>query len=345
MTKLLIIAFITCLPVSTFAQWQMQDSGSKASLRGIHAVNETVAWASGSSGTILRTTDGGAHWKSCAPPVGGEFLDFRGIWAWSSSEAMVMSSGPGEQSRVFETEDGCSHWTEMLRNKDAAGFWDAMVFQAGDFGFAIGDARTGVLIGDPVQEHFYTSVMLLGYGWFVDTSSCTAATGEAAFAASNSAVFVFGSRRYIFVTGGKGGSRALISPLLAYQDQMKPCFSSPLPLASGTDSSGAFAVSFRDLKHGCVVGGDYKQPQQSSGTAACTSDGGRHWQASKTPPRGYRSGVAWDAPKRRWVAVGTNGSDVSVDSGRTWSHLDDENWNAVSLPFAVGPNGRIGKLH
>ena len=34
--------------------WQMQDSGSTASLRGIDSVDGTVAWASGSGGTVLR---------------------------------------------------------------------------------------------------------------------------------------------------------------------------------------------------------------------------------------------------------------------------------------------------
>ena len=39
------------------------------------------------------------------------------------------------------------------------------------------------------------------------------------------------------------------------------------------------------------------------------------------------------------------GSDISRDDGRTWQSLDDGNWNALSLPFVVGPNGRIGRLN
>ena len=31
------------------------------------------------------------------------------------------------------------------------------------------------------------------------------------------------------------------------------------------------------------------------------------------------------------------------DGGDTWQKLDNENWNAVSLPWIVGPEGRIGK--
>jgi hypothetical protein len=45
-----------------------------------------------------------------------------------------------------------------------------------------------------------------------------------------------------------------------------------------------------------------------------------------------------------WIAAGTNGSDLSRDGGNSWQPLDHGNWNALSLPYAVGPEGRIGKL-
>ncbi|HTY83169.1 MAG TPA: hypothetical protein VMB19_03075 [Silvibacterium sp.] len=329
---------------ATSGPWVMQSSGTKAGLRGIHAVGGGVAWASGTNGTVLRTEDSGYMWQSCAMPPGAEKLDFRGIWAWDANTAIVMSSGRGDLSRLYKTTDGCSSWKLLITNPDKDGFWDAVVFQNGDFGFAIGDANTGVLIGDPVNGRFVTQVMLLGHGWFIDDSSCKARPGEAAFAASNSSVFIFGSRRYIIGTGGKGGSRALISPLLATGYSDKPCREVSVPVTGGSDSAGVFSLAFRDLKHGIAVGGDYKKPSESVGTAAWTADGGEHWTAAERPPHGYRSAVAWDAKAKAWIAVGTNGSDVSYDDGKTWSPLDDGNWNALSLPWVVGPEGRIAKL-
>jgi hypothetical protein len=50
-------------------------------------------------------------------------------------------------------------------------------------------------------------------------------------------------------------------------------------------------------------------------------------------------------PLNAWITAGTNGSDISRDDGRTWQPLDNGNWNALSLPFVVGPNGRIGRLN
>ena len=71
----------------------------------------------------------------------------------------------------------------------------------------------------------------------------------------------------------------------------------------------------------------------------------RTWLPSTTPPHGYRSTVQYSDSLKLWITAGTNGSDISRDDGRTWQPLDNGNWNALSLPFIVGPNGRIARLN
>ena len=348
MVRSLIALFVLAALTNVSAQWQLQDSHSAANLRGIHSVDGRVAWASGAEGTVLRTEDGGAHWQKCVTPEGADKLDFRGIWAWDARRAVIMSAGPGDQSRIYRTDDGCAHWTEERRNSEKEGFWDALVFQTRDFGG--GDEETGALIGDAVRGRFYAEVMVAGRGWVVDDLSCAAHADEAAFAASNSSVFVFGSRRYILGTGGKGGPHILLSPLLAHSEDAhrknpsKGCVEVTVPLAGGTESAGVFSLAFRNAKKGVAVGGDYKHPEATSGTAAWTADGGKHWTAAAKPPHGYRSSVAWYAAAKAWIAAGTNGSDVSYDDGKTWRPLDNGNWNAISMPYIVGPSGRLAKL-
>jgi hypothetical protein len=129
-----------------------------------------------------------------------------------------------------------------------------------------------------------------------------------------------------------------------------------------TESSGIFSLTFDvivsnhsySIKHGIAVGGDYLKPNDSARTAAFTTDGGKTWQAATTPPHGYRSAVAYDPTTRTWITVGPNGTDISTDDGRNWHPLHptnhdapdaDQHWNALSLPYAVGPHGRIGILH
>ena len=111
-----------------------------------------------------------------------------------------------------------------------------------------------------------------------------------------------------------------------------------------------------------VVGGDYTKPDESFGNAVfLSSKDGAHVPLSSyftvttpmSPPHGYRSSVAYDASTNTWVTVGPNGTDISTDDGLNWRALRpapteapdaDKNWNALSLPFVVGPKGRIGKL-
>ena len=140
-------------------------------------------------------------------------------------------------------------------------------------------------------------------------------------------------------------------------------------MAKGSISAGVFSVaervqfplnnpnpSFEDLRLiEVVVGGDYNKPDSSLGTAAFREHGNRSWQPATTPPHGYRSSVAYDPAAKTWITVGPNGTDISTDDGKNWRPLHpdpalheppdaDRNWNALSLPFVVGPKGRIGKL-
>ncbi|MGA1983779.1 MAG: hypothetical protein ABSG84_15100 [Acidobacteriaceae bacterium] len=105
--------------------------------------------------------------------------------------------------------------------------------------------------------------------------------------------------------------------------------------------------------HVVAVGGDSLAPDSSASTAAFSLDTGRHWLASQTQPHGFRSAVAYDATTKTWITVGPNGTDLSTDDGRNWRPLKptasdppdaDQHWNALSLPFVVGPHGRIGRL-
>jgi photosystem II stability/assembly factor-like uncharacterized protein len=105
--------------------------------------------------------------------------------------------------------------------------------------------------------------------------------------------------------------------------------------------------------HAVAVGGDFKKPDASNKTSAFSNDVGLTWTPSQTQPHGYRSSVAYHSKTKTWITVGPNGTDISRDEGRNWTPLKptaqdrpdaDKNWNALSLPFVVGPRGRIGKL-
>ncbi|MGH9763516.1 MAG: WD40/YVTN/BNR-like repeat-containing protein, partial [Blastocatellia bacterium] len=99
----------------TNAQWNSQASHSTARLRGISAVIATVAWASGTGGAVLRTTDEGETWIPRPVPGAGS-LDFRDIEAFDSRTAYVLSIGEGDKSRIYKTTDGGVTWTLQFTN-------------------------------------------------------------------------------------------------------------------------------------------------------------------------------------------------------------------------------------
>lgn len=202
-TILALLTVIAAMPAS--AQFTLQNSNTTADLRGIHNVGRGVAWASGNNGTVLRTEDGGYVWQTCSVPPGAEKLDFRGIQAFDANTAIVMSSGPGDQSRLYKTTDGCHSWKLLFTNPDKDGFFDAIAFR---------DESHGFLLGDPVDGKFVFRVTSDGGSYWPsrisDPAWKVAYPTEAAFAASNSSLFA-NANYYLngtviaFGTGGQEG--------------------------------------------------------------------------------------------------------------------------------------------
>jgi hypothetical protein len=360
MRALILLALTTTLQ----AQWTIQQSHTTASLRGIHALGNGIAWASGTAGTVLRTTDDGTTWQTCTTPPQAEKLDFRGIQAFDANTAIVMSSGKGDLSRLYKTTDACKSWTLLFTNPDKEGFWDAIQFSK--------DHRLGALLGDPVKDAF---VMMLsadgGDTWERQTLNATDNIGESAFAASNSSLLVTHPAYRRFCTGGTGGPRVIrlggAPPNTREHPSNKQAWDASfsfelLRSSSQLPSSGCFSIAEDPQGSTVAVGGDYTKPNDRNNTAWTTAL--THFNSNlpetfefhlaATPPHGYRSSVAYDTTTKAWITVGPNGSDISTDDGKNWHPLKpspsdqpdaDQNWNALSLPFVVGPKGRIGKLN
>jgi photosystem II stability/assembly factor-like uncharacterized protein len=291
------------------------------------------------------------------------------VQAFDAKTAIVMASGPGNKSRLYKTTDGCITWDSVLTNSDPGGFWDAIHMTS---------RKTGILIGDPQRGAYYIAHMGIhqhtqGFPLFatldggetwrrIDDGLLYAKVDkdgnptESIFAASNSSMIEMNSgNQMLFITGGAGSSLHAVQ----YTNVANTLLcKGPCSIVSTTDSmlaagktAGGFSIAAnRDVPAAPIivaVGGDFNRPDATEGTAAtCLLRPGKYeCKAAAIPPHGYRSSVAYDASLKVWIAVGTNGSDISRDDGKTWETLDDGNWNALSLPFVVGPNGRIARLN
>jgi len=240
-------------------RWTMQTSGVNVRLRGVSAVNERVAWASGGGATVLRTVDGGATWQKLN--VTDEALDFRDVDAIDTDTAYVLSIGNGPSSRIYKTTDAGKTWQLQFKNDDQKAFLDAMSFW---------DADHGIAFGDSVDLQFYIlTTDNGGRTWSrVSTGNLPPALGnEGAFAASGTNIAIFGKTHAWIGTGAAAKSRVLRT-----SDRGRTWQVADTPLASG-GSAGIFSIAFRDAQHGVIAGGDYKKEQEAVDNLAVTSDG------------------------------------------------------------------------
>lgn len=315
--------------------WKQQVSNNEEQLRGISAVSDKVAWASGAKGTLLRTIDGGEKWQK-VEIVGAENLDFRDIQAFDQNTAYVLSIGEGDKSRIYKTTDGGRIWQRQFTNYNPNAFYDC---------FAFWDSTHGIALSDSVDGKFPLISTSDGMNWNpVAVKTMPAALPkEGAFAASGTCVATFGKNDVWFATGGPA-ARVFHS-----SDRGINWTVAETPIIHGEATQGIFSIAFWSAKDGIAVGGDYKEPSKGGANAAITHDGGKTWALTASTPQGYRSAVAVaGANPLHLIVAGTSGADESSNSGQSWSHKDDGGYNALSFAgrdgWAVGPAGRIVRI-
>lgn len=315
------------------AQWVKQNVDTTASLRGLSAVNEKIVWASGTGGTVIRTIDGGKTWKVMAV-AGAEKLDFRDVEAFDANTAYILSIGNGEASRIYKTTDGGAMWKEQFRNKDEKAFYDAI---------ACWDRNNCLAMSDPVDGKYVFVETMDGTNWKSRNSvhHAIALTGEAAFAASGTCLIASGKTTAFLVSGGTAAR------VFKSNDRGQTWLAANTEIIKGTPGSGIFSVAMSDTTNGVIVGGNYEKPSEANSNLAFTTDGSETWKLG-SGLGGYRSGVTY-VDKKTILAVGTNGSDITRDGGKTWKILGKEDLNAVQskgrkATWAVGPKGMVVKL-
>jgi len=316
--------------------WHLTPTGSDARLRGLSAVNEKVAWASGSMGTVLRTTNQGATWQQVGPPD-TQSLQFRDIEAFDARRAVILSIGSNSSDfRIYVTSDAGRTWALTFVNSDPNAFYDCMTFF---------DREHGLAVSDPPDGNKFRIIATDdgGLSWnVVDPAGMPPALpGEFAFAASGQCVTSKGHTAW-FGTGGGAQARVFRS-----HDRGRTWTVSATPIRSGP-TAGIFALAFRDEKHGLGVGGDFTTPTASPDNFALTSDSGFNWALVPGAPPEYRSGATW-ADGHTAIAVGPSGSDVSTDRGDTWTRFDSGSLDTVDCAgphacWASGEQGRAGYL-
>jgi len=310
---------------------QILTSGTKTSIRGLSVVNNSVLWASGSNGSIARSTDGGKtfNWITVK---GYEQRDFRDVEAFDSNIAIIIAVA--EPAIILKTKDGGNTWKKVFEDSTKGMFLDAMDF-AGKY---------GVVVGDPIGgKGFMALTNDSGSHWSASQLHYTLDSGEAFFASSGTNIKLttdsFENRyKYMAVSGG------VQSSLLTNKKNK-------LSLVQGKESTGANSISINQKNRSIViVGGDFKDDKDTTGNSVLSKDYGKTWLHPQTPPHGYRSCVAF-IKDNQLITCGTSGVDISNDGGMNWTLISPESFHVCqkaktgNAVFLAGKDGRIAKLN
>jgi photosystem II stability/assembly factor-like uncharacterized protein len=322
--------------------WKIHPTAS--TLGGVKVVNRRTVWATGgfdapgepsSPGVVLRTVDGGRSWQDVTPPD-GENRAFHDVEAFDHNQALVLTVGQADESRIIRTTDGGLNWDVVFVNYEAEAFYD---------GIAFFDRLHGIALSDPVGGRFRILTTSDGGGtWNVAPTDGMppALPGEAARATGTSLV-TLGPRRAWFGTQLVGSQ----SRVFRTKDR-GVTWSAVIAPIPGHPQFGIASLTFWNPKHGLAVGGSCPRTNIPS-VVAETADGGKTW-AQVGSPSGFRTSIASVQTKKRRtaVAVGLSGSDFTTDRGHTWEPFDYRVLRGVNCLkascWAVGKNGVTAEL-
>ncbi|MBV9989124.1 MAG: oxidoreductase [Chitinophagaceae bacterium] len=336
MKKFALLGFLF-LSFSAFAQPTIKilESGKRVSFRGLSVVSDKIIWASGSAGTVARSTDAGRSFTWMKVP-GYEKMDFRDIEAFDSSTAIIM--GITAPAVILKTTDGGQHWRKVFEDTTKGAFLDAMDFS---------DEKNGIIIGDPIKNstlyraftHDQGESWNLYDGSIVDNPNYWALKeGEAFFASSGTNIRIVDTHTVILASGGKASR-------LFYKNHFEP-----LPIMQGKESTGANSIAVYKKQKAVVVGGDFSKDSIGSNNCVLIDLGKKAvFSIPQTPPHGYRSCVIY-LDKNNLLSCGTSGIDISRDGGMNWELISKESFHVCqkarkgNAVFLAGGAGKIAKL-
>jgi photosystem II stability/assembly factor-like uncharacterized protein len=306
------------------------------SIRAIQPLDENRVWFAADKGKV-GLIDGDTP-KLAVIKYENSLLHFRSIAVTKEAVFVLSISNPAVLYKIGFNGKEATNIEEVYNEKDDNVFYDSMKFW---------NENDGIAIGDPTDSCM--SVIITrdgGNSW--KKLSCEnlpkVARGEAAFAASNSNIAIFGDNAWV-ATGG------IQSRVMHTSDKGLTWEIFDTPIVSGKAMTGIFSIDFLDENNGIIFGGNWEDKPFNTGNKAVTKNGGKTWKliANGKEP-GYRSSVKYvpGTEGQGIVAVGSPGISYSGDGGKNWKELSKEGFFAIefvndSVAFASG-NNRISKL-
>jgi photosystem II stability/assembly factor-like uncharacterized protein len=284
-----------CLPLSSQTAWQPQTSGVTKDLYGLNFIDSQTGWVVGTSGTILKTTDGGNSWQSLSSGVTSALA---GIHFLNSNLGWVV----GDLGKILKTTDGGNTWSTQSLGITVSGDLRDVFFINSSTGFIAGTygvykttnggttwALSHTSNSSQINDVFFKDA---NNGWSVGLNGKIRNTVDGGTSwtqvnpSLNSDFYAVHATGTAVFTGGFKNEIIRISPSSS---------------ASPTTSLGG---NVHDI---CFVGDNNGWLCGDYGKIYTTSDGGNTWNASPSGSTKYLRGIQFTSSNQGW-AVGYSGT-------------------------------------
>ena len=245
------LLFLITFLVSVFsyqfssAQWQQLNSGTYASLYSLYFTSSDTGYAVGSGVIIIKTTDGGNHWKNQNSGITNRNL--LSVFFINSKIGYIVG-GDGSIGFVLNTTDGGQTW--IKHDSIVTSTLSSIYFPSANIGYAVGgngfivktndagknwknldydinkvnslysvyftDTLTGFAVGDAFTEDIYGVIVSTvdgGKNWIVHDSVCNNGFFMSIFLPDSNNGYIAGNSA-VFKTNDKGKNWFPVSSIM-----------------------------------------------------------------------------------------------------------------------------------
>jgi photosystem II stability/assembly factor-like uncharacterized protein len=299
------------------SEWEKVASPVSVTLTNLSFVNNSTGWASGDSGTIIKTTDGGNNWQIQNSTVSFFIMDLfflnenRG-WALTVKDVFPFNS------IILKTTNGGNRWI-------AENFQDSTALMRTIFFF---DTLHGFIGGSYIAETTDG-----GNTWAKSEIDSSLLSSYPVYK------FKFYSEEFGYACGGAKDFAGVIWRTTNYGQNWA---------AEGVSADQVFDLFIFDSFNAITLSGD---PEGFFGTAKInTADGGLNWDYEELQLFGLSFALDFRIPNEGWSASGYKFL-FSSDAGETWDQKNipdseiiyDLQFTDSLTGFAVGAEGVILK--
>jgi photosystem II stability/assembly factor-like uncharacterized protein len=280
--------------LSPFAsgQWVQQKSGTTRNLYGVSFTDANTGTVVGDSGTILRTTNGGATWN---PQSSGTTLPLRGSCFTDAYHGTVI----GDSGTILRTTDGGATW-----NRQSSGTTLPLR------GSCFTDANNGTVVGGNLIWGDIHGIILhttnAGVNWLKQLETDTASVNSVSFTDGNTETAVGGAV-------GDGSSQLILRTTdggVKWTTQ------------NSSNWHMLIGVWFTDVNTGTAVGGYYTLQTEMGRKAYAliihTTDGGATWTTQASLQGEPFHGVFFPDANTGTAVAGIGIILHTTDGGVTW---------------------------